>query len=240
MPFSVLLVLSFIVISWFCIYLLEKRNILRSWLTPANQRLKEFAFGFILMGALCLISQLFFSLINDISWAVSADISLTKFLSASLADLNGVLIEELVFRGVLLYGLIKLTSAKTGIMVSAAAFGIFHWFSYGVLGNILGMTLVFITTGLMGYVFAKVYVKTESIVLPVGLHLGWNWINGSIFSNGISGTVLLVPDQIVPLEGYFALISFLWYVMIPLVVLFSINTNAFDRFRLRLSTNTAT
>ena len=237
MPFSLLLVLSFILISWFSIYLFEKRNILRSWLTPANQRLKEFTLGFILMGILCLISQLFFSLLNDISWAVSGDITFTQFLSASLADLNGVLIEELVFRGVLLYGLIKFTSEKTGVMISAAAFGIFHWFSYGVLGNIPGMTLVFITTGLMGYVFAKAYVKTESIILPVGLHFGWNWINGSIFSNGISGTVLLVRDQMVPLEGYFALISFLWYVMIPLVVLFCINTNTFDRFRLQLATN---
>ena len=84
-----------------------------------------------------------------------------------------------------------------------------HWFSYGVLGNALGMALVFISNGLMGYVFAKAYIKTNSIVLPVGLHLGWNWVNGSIFSNGLSGTVLLVSDQSIPMEGKFALISFL-------------------------------
>ena len=220
-------------------FLLEKRNIIGAWLTPANQRLKEFTLGFILMGTLCLISQLFFSLINDISWAVSGEITITKFISATLADLNSVLIEELVFRGVLLYALIRYTSKRTGLIVSAAAFGIYHWFSYGVLGNVLGMMLVFITTGLMGYVFAKAYVKTESIILPVGLHFGWNWINGSIFSNGISGTVLLVPDQMVPLEGYFALISFLWYVMVPLVVLFCIKTNTFDRLRLRPATYSA-
>ena len=239
MPFSVLLVLIFVVISWLSIHLLEKRNILGSWLTPANQRLKEFTLGFLLMGSLCLISQLFFSVINEISWSVSGEITLLKFFSATLADVSSVLIEELVFRGVLLYVLIKYTSEKIGLLASAAAFGIYHWFSYGVLGNIAGMTLVFITTGLMGYVFGKAYAKTESIILPVGLHLGWNWINGSIFSNGLSGTVLLVSDQTVALIGYFALISFLWYLMIPMLVLFCINTNVFDRFRSRPSTQTS-
>jgi len=109
-----------------------------------------------------------------------------KFLSSSFADVQSVLNEELVFRGVLLYGLIVYASQRTGLIVSVAAFGIMHWFSYDVIGNALGMALVFITTGLMGYVFAKAYIKTNSIVLPVGLHQGWNWVNGSIFSNGLS------------------------------------------------------
>jgi membrane protease YdiL (CAAX protease family) len=240
MPFSLLLVLIFVVISWLSIYLLEKRNILRSWLSPAHQRLKEFTLGFILMGTLCLISQLFFSLINDVSWTISEEIRISKFVYASALDINSVLIEELLFRGVLLYGLIKYTNQHKAIAISAAAFGIYHWFTYGVLGNILGMVLVFITTGFMGYVFAKAYVKTKSIILPIGLHLGWNWVNGSIFSNGISGTVLLVPDQTVALEGYFALISFLWYLMIPAVVLIILKTDVFEKIRFNSSTNPVT
>lgn len=236
MPFSLLLVLILFIVSWLSIYLIENRNIFNSWLTPVNQRLREFTIGFILMGSLCLISQLFFSVLNDISWSIADDVTFIKFLSATLADVNGVLIEELAFRGVLLYGLIKLTSERIGLIASSAIFGIFHWFSYGVLGNPLGMTLVFITTGLSGYAFAKAYTKTQSIILPVGLHLGWNWINGSIFSSGIFGTVLLIPDKNVPLEGYFAFISFLWYLMIPMLILFCINTNTFNRLRIRLVT----
>jgi membrane protease YdiL (CAAX protease family) len=233
MPFTLLLVLIILFLSWFFIYLPEKRNILSTWITPAKLRFKEFAIGFTLMGTLCLLSQLFFTLINDTGWSVSSDINITRFLSATLADVNGVLIEELVARGVLLYALIKFTSERTGVLVSSAAFGIYHWSSYGVLGNLLGMALVFITTGLMGYVFAKAYVKTQSIILPVGLHLGWNWVNGSIFSNGLSGTVLLVPDQTVAMEGIFAMISFLWYLVVPIVVLFFINSDVFDRLTVR-------
>lgn len=101
MPFALLLVLIFVVISWLSIHLLEKRNIIRSWLTPSTQRLKEFTLGFIIMGLLCLISQLFFSVITDISWSVSDEITIPKFISATLTDINGVLNEELAFRGVI-------------------------------------------------------------------------------------------------------------------------------------------
>jgi membrane protease YdiL (CAAX protease family) len=229
MPFPLQLVLVLVAFSWLSIRLLEKRNILDSWLTPANLRLKEFAFGFLLMGALCLLSQIFFTYISDISWIVSEEITVTKVLSSVLTTFNGVLIEELVFRGVLFYGLIAYVSQRVGLIISVIAFGIMHWFSSGVLGNVLGMVLVFITTGLMGYVFAKAYIKTKSIVLPVGLHLGWNWVNGFIFSNGVTGTVLLVPSSVVPMEGFFAMISFFWYLMVPVVVLFIINTDLFNR-----------
>lgn len=231
MPFPLLLVLIFIVISWLSIHLVEQRNIFRSWLTPANQRLKEFTLGFVLMAAFCLVTQLFFSFINGISWTISEEITISKFLYAGALDINSVLFEELLFRGVLLYGLIKYTNQHKAIAISAAAFGIYHWITYGVLGNILGMALVFITTGLMGYVFAKAYVKTKSIILPIGLHLGWNWTNNSLFSNGPDGTILLVTDQTVTLEGPFAIISFLWYLIIPAVVLIILKTDIFDRLR---------
>ena len=237
MPFTLLLVLILVVFTWLSIRLIEKRNIFASWLKPANLRLKEFAIGFLLMGALCLFTQLFFTYINDISWTVSDEITVSKFLSSSLADTNSVLIEELVFRGVLFYGLITYVSQRAGLIISVIEFGIMHWFSYGVLGNVLGMVLVFITTGLMGYVFAKAYINTKSIVLPVGLHLGWNWVNGIIFSNGVSGTVLLVPSSVTPIEGFFAMISFFWYLMIPVVVLFIINTDLFDRITFKRLTN---
>lgn len=87
------------------------------------------------------------------------------------------------------------------------------------------MALAFITTGFTGYVFAKVYIKTNSIILPIGLHFGWNWINNSIFSNGANGAVLLVPDQTVAMEGYFAFVSFVWYLIIPGVALLILNTD---------------
>ncbi|MDH3323034.1 MAG: CPBP family intramembrane metalloprotease [Flavobacteriaceae bacterium] len=77
-------------------------------------------------------------------------------------------------------------------MISAIAFGIYHWFSYGVLGNVMAMIFVFIGTGLMGYTWAWAFSKTKSIMLPLGLHLGWNFIHNTIFSKGPLGELVLV------------------------------------------------
>lgn len=233
MPFSLILVLIFIVLTWLSVYFFEKKNIFRSWLTPADQRFREFTVGFLFMAMLCILSQIFLSQINGTSWTISEDITFSKFLYSFALDVNSVLFEELLFRGVLLHALIKYTNQNKGIFISAAAFGIYHWFTYGVIGNPLGMILVFITTGFMGFVFAKAYAKAKSIILPIGLHLGWNWVNNSIFSNGPNGTIFLTPDQTVELEGYFTIISFLWYLVIPAVSLLFLRSNLFDKLRLR-------
>jgi hypothetical protein len=36
-------------------------------------------------------------------------------------------------------------------------------------------------------VFGLAYIKTQSLALPIGLHLGWNWAQGNILGFGVSG-----------------------------------------------------
>jgi len=118
-----------------------------------------------------------------------------------------------------LYLLIKYWKAVPAMLISASVFGIYHWFSFGVWGNLAAMILVFVVTGLMGYVFAVAYVKTKSIILPVGIHLGWNWINNTVFSNGPNGIQVLEADKTVPLEGLNAIFSLSLYLIIPFLIL---------------------
>jgi hypothetical protein len=33
------------------------------------------------------------------------------------------------------------------------------------------------------------YVKTRRLALPMGIHLGWNWAQGSLLGFGVSGTM---------------------------------------------------
>jgi len=56
----------------------------------------------------------------------------------------------------------------------------------------MAMIFVFIGTGLMGYTWAWAFSKTKSIMLPFGLHLGWNFIHNTIFSKGPLGELVLV------------------------------------------------
>jgi|SRR5688572_26110180 len=203
-------------LCWLAVYLSEKKNIFDQWLFPARRRVSEFFLGLTLSIALCLLTQLFLSQLGGRTWHLSNDISIGKLAFSLLYDVNSVVSEELLFRGIILHFLIKYWKTRPAMLISAFAFGIYHWFTFGVWGNLMAMILVFLVTGLMGYVFAAAYVKTKSIVL---IHFGWNWINNTVFSNGPNGIQVLEADKMVPLEGLNAIFSLCLYFIIPFLIL---------------------
>ncbi len=219
MLFTSVLIAALLFLSWVGVYIVERKNIFSEWLLPGRQRLKEFAAGFLLMATLCLLTQIVFSLYNQASWSLSDEITGHAILSSLAFNLSSVFFEELLYRGVILYFLIKYVGTSWGLLLTSAAFGIDHWWSYDVWGDTLGMAAVFLTTGFMGYVFATAYAYTKSIILPIGLHLGWNLVNNTVFSGGPQGTGLLVVGEFDELTGTYAALTFLWYMGIPLLVL---------------------
>lgn len=144
-------------------------------------------------------------------------------------DFRSVLLEELLFRGVLLYLLLKYLKGKSGLLLSAIAFGIYHWFTFGILGNLPAMVLVFITTSWMGYVLAIAYVRTESVVLPFSLHFGWNAVSHNIFSGGPNGNMLMQADHVPEMTGWYAVLSFVVYMLVPLMMLLLIRARLMER-----------
>ena len=100
--------------------------------------------------------------------------------------------------------------------ISSIAFGIYHWFSFGILGSIIPMIVVFVGTGLMGYAWALSFSKTKSIAMPIGLHFGWNFTFNTVFSNGPLGNGILFSESNNIISDWFSLIG-LW--VVPIIVL---------------------
>lgn len=224
-----ILILAILILSWVLVFLLERKNILSLWLKPLDQRFKELVVGILFAAVLSGLTQLILGLISGTSWTFADGFTASK-LSASLwYDFRSVLFEELLFRGVPLYLLLKYLNTKTGLLLSAVAFGIYHWFTLGVLGNPLAMALVFITTAWMGYVLAVAYSHTGSIILPFALHFGWNTVNHNVFSGGPNGLVLLQPDHVSEMTGWYAFFSFVVYLLVPLMMLLWIRSGLIKR-----------
>nr|WP_297788833.1 type II CAAX endopeptidase family protein [uncultured Allomuricauda sp.] len=213
-------ILVAIAISWLLLYLIEKKNILALGFLPIGKTLKQFLTGFLITGILCVLVQYLESYLKSSAWIVNKNITGSIIINSFWWDFKSVLIEELIFRGALLYILIQKIGSKKSILISAIAFGIYHWFSYGVLGNLMAMILVFIGTGLMGYAWAWAFSKTKSIMLPFGLHLGWNFIYNTIFSNGPLGELLLIQKGGNELTDWTSLLNFVsGLIIVPLLVL---------------------
>ena len=217
-------ILVLIAISWLLLYYTEKKNILALGFLPITKRIKQFLIGFFFTGILCILVQYLEAYLKSSVWVLNENITAKIILKSFWWDFKSVLTEELVFRGALLYILIQKIGSKKSILISAIAFGIYHWFSYGVLGNIMGMILVFIGTGLMGYAWAWAFSKTKSILLPFGLHLGWNFVYNTIFSKGPLGELLLISEGGNELTNWISLLNFVsGLIIVPVFVLIFIN-----------------
>lgn len=213
-------IITIIVISWLLLYVVKKESILALGLLPIVKRLKQCLIGFLITGILCVLVQYLEAYLKSSSWVLNQDITEGIILKSFWWDLKSVLTEELIFRGAILYILIKEIGSRYSIWISAIAFGIYHWFSFGVLGNPMAMTLIFIGTGLMGYALAWAFSKTKSIMLPFGLHLGWNFIYNTIFSKGPLGKLVLISQGGTELIGWVSLLNFIsGLVIVPILIL---------------------
>jgi membrane protease YdiL (CAAX protease family) len=184
-------------VSWFLLRL-EGRGLDAIGFNAPRKRAVEFTAGFVAFGTVAATQQLGLSLVASDPFMVNADVNARSLLNGLRFTVNSVLYEELVFRGYLLYRAIQWLGSRGAVWLAAGAFGVYHWFSYGVLGNPVPMVYVFLLTGMFGYLWARAFVVTGSVAAPIGLHLGWNAVAYLVFSAGPLGPALLIPTSGAP------------------------------------------
>jgi membrane protease YdiL (CAAX protease family) len=205
--------LLILLLSWALLRLIEKKNLPAALgLSPTRQRIKDLAIGLLLTIPFSIAFWL------TVSWLVQNPYHLQPgyrpqhLLTAAAWLANSVLYEDLLFRGALLYILIQRIGPRPAILTSAIAFGIYHWFSYGMLGQPVSMLITFLTTGLAGYLMAVAFNTTGSIYLSFGLHFGIDFASMVIFSQSKAiGLQLLIKTYATDPVSPGAVISLLIY-----------------------------
>lgn len=105
--------------------------------------------------------------------------------------LLGAAAEEMVFRGYPLQTLMRSWPILPALVFSSITFGLVH------MGNpnvVPGFTLV--NTALAGAWLAVAYWRTRSLWFPLGLHFGWNWVQGALLGSPVSGLTRITPDPL--------------------------------------------
>lgn len=192
-----------LIISWLLLWFIEKTDLRVLGLNPTKQRLADFGI-FFLIAAICCASGFILRMVYGEQWGLNPGVSFKVIANGVWYNIKSVLFEEFIFRGALLYILIKRIGSTKAIAISAIAFGIYHWFSFGIIGNVTQMIQVFIITGLMGVVYAYGYAKTFSLYIPIAIHLGWNITSSVIFSDTNIGNHLLMklPTKVVQVSYF--------------------------------------
>lgn len=209
-------------LSWLIIWLVEKKDLGVLGFYPAKKRLTGFAIFFSITAACSSSDFIMRMLFAEQRWVLNPNLSFKLILEGVWWNVKSVLFEELIFRGVLLYILIKRIGMWWAIILSSVAFGIYHWFSHQTFGNPVQMIITFITTGLMGLLYAYGYAKTFSLYIPIAIHMGWNLVRSVVFSETVIGDQLLVQVKPVPQVQVSYLIFYL-VVFFPMLSALAIN-----------------
>ncbi|WP_005035813.1 CPBP family intramembrane glutamic endopeptidase [Holophaga foetida] len=94
--------------------------------------------------------------------------------------------EECLFRGYPFQRLAEVFGAWPAQLVLALLFALIHWGNPGMVGPTRSWATLNIM--LAALLLGLCYLRTRSLALPMGLHLGWNWAQGNLLGFPVSGT----------------------------------------------------
>ncbi|WP_405108721.1 CPBP family intramembrane metalloprotease [Micromonospora sp. NBC_01405] len=108
--------------------------------------------------------------------SVSGAVALFGFMAAAATT------EELLFRGVLFRLVEERTGTWIALLLTGVVFGLMHLLNPDA--SLWGAVAIAIEAGFM---LAACYAATRNLWVPIGLHFGWNFAAGGIFSVVVSG-----------------------------------------------------
>ena len=191
--------LSMTLAVWMARRLLDRRSLASLGFHLDRRALIDLAVGFLIPGAMMAVIFLFEVALGWVrfdGWAWQS-MSAGRIVLGVLGGLAGFMVvgyqEELLSRGYHLQNIRDGMGLGWGLMLSSGIFALMH------LGN-PNVTWYTTLPGLLvaGYFLAYGWVRTRQLWLSIGLHIGWNFFEGSVFGFPVSGIDLVGLIQQTP------------------------------------------
>lgn len=166
---------------------LEREPLPRFEVKPVLRWSAEFAFGTLGgLGLMLLIAGAVFAS-RGLHWQRVGGAGYRELLSGAWLYLAVAVNEELLFRGYPFQRLVRGTGTWIGLTLMGLWFAYAHWDNPGMSGATKAWATLNIF--LAGLLMGIAYLKTRALAMPMGIHLGWNWTQGSLLGFGVSGTM---------------------------------------------------
>jgi membrane protease YdiL (CAAX protease family) len=176
----------FILASTLVCLRLEGRRLSRLALLPGRAQFAYLVVGLVM--GVALVGVLAWALMLDgvLYWQPNGGFTAELLASGTAYFVFAVLVEELAFRGYALRRLAEGVGRKAAVVILALGFGGYHLLGLGSNLSVKsgGAELVWVAAGpaVGAVVFGVAALRTGSIALPLGLHLGWNWAQWHFFT----------------------------------------------------------
>ncbi|MDX1455545.1 MAG: type II CAAX endopeptidase family protein [Gammaproteobacteria bacterium] len=178
--------IGLILLATWIVMRLRKERLSDVGLVMNSRWARDFFIGTGLGIAMILVTATLVMAFAGVRFAMNPEASVTTMLYGLYFFLIVSLREELLFRGFIFQRAID----GLGPWGAQVLFGLF--FAVAHFGNpgMEGVTFVVATIviALAAIFLGAAYIKTRSLALPIGIHLGWNWAQGYVLGFGVSGT----------------------------------------------------
>lgn len=150
---------------------------------PGAAWLREFGLGALLAAALWGVPTLVLLLLGATRMAWTGPLGALG--TGLVAMVSAAVLEEVVFRGFVFRRLQDGLGATAAVLLSAGHFLLVHMNNPGMSGvtRWLALANIFIA----GLAFGLAALRSGSLALPIGLHLGANLLQGPVLGFGVSG-----------------------------------------------------
>jgi len=182
--FVIFLNISFVLAAWIMLKWIDRRPAAMLGLNFWPSSIKEFLYGAgIGLANFALVFLILLSLgWISIGWAGFQIADLRFFFFSLLTFFVFASFEELINRGYLFQTLCEGVGILPAALIISLIFALVHVINPAF--SILAGIFLFIH----GLLYTLVYLRTRSLWTPIGLHLAWNFAQGSISGLKVSGT----------------------------------------------------
>ncbi|MFL6257452.1 MAG: CPBP family intramembrane glutamic endopeptidase [Pyrinomonadaceae bacterium] len=190
---SVMLYAPAALIAWGCAVWLEDLPWRSLGWTRHRGWMRDALFGTLVGGAAVCVAGLVGMGVGGYSFSVAgATGGMAKTLVVSgVIFLLGAAAEEMLFRGYPLQTLMRSWPVWLALIPVSVPFALVHLANPNVVPG-----FTFVNTALAGAWLCVAFWRTRSLWFPLGLHFGWNWVQGSLLGSPVSGLKSIAPHPL--------------------------------------------
>jgi len=169
----------------------ERRSFRALGLALGGRWFREAGLGTLLGGLIMAAAALLLRAAGAFHWVPDPGGSLGGIALGFLLFLAVAVNEEVAFRGYPFQRLLEGIGPWPTQLLFAGAFAAIHLGNPGIAtaGTAL-KAITLLNIALAAILLGLCYLRSGSLALPIGVHLGWNWAQGNLLGFGVSGTTL--------------------------------------------------
>lgn len=173
-----------LLVTWICVRLRRQRldsvgfDLGRRWV-------REAGIGTLLGLGSALLAVALMAAAGGVQLALDPARSVAALAYGLYLFLFVSLFEETLFRGFVFQRLVDGMGAPFALVSLALLFSASHWGNPDMDGMAMAVASVELFLGAL--LLGLAWLRTRSLALPVGIHLGWNWAQGHLLGFDVSG-----------------------------------------------------